>query len=640
MSRTILQTKPANTRLIYYVLIFGFAMLLSSLWYIGNFSTEKLSELRSHADERTQDYTKRLALAVDLRAEADSVIAEARLFRATRDELRIGGPPFKSRLKEAKFSLDRLLEQARELLKHRSLSMPADERAAWERLDKSAESFWQILQEEEQRPAARELADVPFDPLATPGSLPSESPAPPAAPVPPGLNGPPLLNEMLQKRRDFYAGRGELSQAARALAKVLIDRQQTALEEIKDLQTQAATEVNGRWWWTYLVSWGVAIATYVLTQRQVHQIREAKSSAQEAEGLTTSVLNSLSNDVLAFNEQGAVLTVNPAFLRDFKLSREESLQQDYRTLLSRTPELRAYIEEATQTEEVKTKHREHLQIKPVTEGEDTRLFNVDVAPRFIRQEQRGHVVVLTDVTEAERIREEASRNRTLSTVGQLTAQVAHEIYNPLGAIKLNVDLLEMQLGEEENDVKHTVARLKRGLEHLSTIVMDLRYITRPREPERRPTEMNALLDEVIELAGDRLERSRVTVKRDYAAERLLGDFDPLQLRKVFLNLLINAVEASPRAGEIELRTRMLDAQAAPAKMITPEAVIAVSVIDHGTGMSPETKRRVFEAFYSTKQHGTGLGMMITQEIIKKHGGQIEIESEEGKGTMVSVYLPV
>jgi len=619
--------KPANTRLIYYVLIFGFAMLLSSLWYIGNFSTEKLSELRSQADERTQDYTKRLMLAVDLRAEADSVIAEARLFRATRDGLRIGGPPFKSRLKEAKVSLDKLLEQARDLLKHRNLSMPADERAAWERLDKSAEAFWQILQEEEQRPSERELNDPALDLAITTDALPAE---PSSAPV---------GNESQQKRRDFYAGRGELSQAARALAKVLIDRQQSALEEIKELQTQAATAVNGRWWWTYLVSWSVAIATYVLTQRQVRQIREAKSNAQEAEGLTTSVLNSLSNDVLAINEQGAVLTVNPAFLQDFKLSREECLQQDYRTLLHRTPELRTFIEEATQTSDAKTAHREHLQIKPLAEGEDTRLFNVDVAPRFIPQEQRGHVIVLTDVTEAERIREEANRNRTLGTVGQLTAQVAHEIYNPLGAIKLNVDLLEMQLGEGDNDVKHTVARLKRGLEHLSTIVMDLRYITRPREPELRPTEMNTLLDEVIELAGDRLERSRVVVKRAYAAEKLLGEFDPLQLRKVFLNLLINAVEASPRAGEIELNTRLLDAQAVPKGMAAQNGVIAVSVIDHGTGMSPETKRRIFEAFYSTKQHGTGLGMMITQEIIKKHGGQIEIESEEGKGTTVTVFLP-
>jgi PAS domain S-box-containing protein len=639
MSRTIFQTKPANTRLIYYVLIFGFAMLLSSLWYIGNFSTQKLSDLRSQADERTQDYTKRLMLAIDLRAEADSVIAEARLFRLTRDGLRIGGPPFKSKLREAKVSLDKLLGQAKELRIHRTLNMPPDERAAWERLEKSSEAFWQILDEEERRVPDRLVLDDATDPaprteIPQPkGALPS----PPSSAPSEAFSASP---ETLQQRRDFYAGRGELSQAAQALATVLINRQTTVLEEIKDLQTQAATEVNGRWWWTYLVSWSVAIATYVLTQRQVRQIREAKINAQEAEGLTTSVLNSLSNDVLAFNEQGAVLTVNPAFLKDFKLSREECLQQDFRTLLSRTPELRAYVEMAAQSEDAKTTRREHIQIKPMAKEEDTRLFNVDVAPRFIQQEQRGHVVVLTDVTEAEQIREEASRNRTLSTVGQLTAQVAHEIYNPLGAIKLNVDLLEMQLGDNDEDVKHTVARLKRGLEHLTTIVMDLRYITRPREPERRPTEMNVMLDEVIELASDRLERSHVVVKRDYAADKLLGDFDPLQLRKVFLNLLINAVEASPRAGQIELRTRLLKAAAAPSGLVTAAAVIAVSVIDHGTGMSPETKRRIFEAFYSTKQHGTGLGMMITQEIIKKHGGQIEIESEEGEGTTVSVYLPV
>src|SRR6185436_8663106 len=255
------------------------------------------------------------------------------------------------------------------------------------------------------------------------------------------------------------------------------------------------------------------------------------------------------------------------------------------------------------------------------------------------EEQRGHVVVLTDVTEAEQAREEASRNRTLSAVGQLTAQVTHEIYNPLGAIKLNVELLEMQIGDDQ-EVKDTVARLKRGLEHLSTVVMDLRYLTRQREPERQPTELNALLDEVIELAGGRVEGSRVMVKRNYAPEKLQGNYDPLQLRKVFLNLLINAAEASPQGGEIELCTRLVKPEELSSEFAAPHGAIEVSVIDHGVGMSPETKRRVFEAFYSTKQHGTGLGMMITQEIIKKHNGKIEIESEEGKGTTVSVYLPV
>src|SRR5262249_5550339 len=135
---------------------------------------------------------------------------------------------------------------------------------------------------------------------------------------------------------------------------------------------------------------------------------------------------------------------------------------------------------------------------------------------------------------------------------------------------------------------------------------------------------------------------RIYVERNYSPQLPHGEFDPLQLRKVFLNLLINAVEASPQNSDVELRTRYVQDNGAPAPAKTNGArgSLVISVIDRGAGMSAETKRRLFEAFYTTKRNGTGLGMMITQEIVKKHGGKMEVESEEGKGTTVSVYLPV
>src|SRR5262249_59618151 len=105
------------------------------------------------------------------------------------------------------------------------------------------------------------------------------------------------------------------------------------------------------------------------------------------------------------------------------------------------------------------------------------------------------------------------------------------------------------------DLINTVARLKRGVEHLSTIVMDLRHLTRTRDPERQTTDLNRLLDEVVELASDRLERSRVCVERNYEAQLPQGDYDPQQLRKVFLNLLINAVEPAPQNSGVEIETQ-------------------------------------------------------------------------------------
>ncbi|MGH9800589.1 MAG: ATP-binding protein, partial [Blastocatellia bacterium] len=155
------------------------------------------------------------------------------------------------------------------------------------------------------------------------------------------------------------------------------------------------------------------------------------------------------------------------------------------------------------------------------------------------------------------------------------------------------------------------------------------------------TDMNKLMDEVVELASDRLERARTTVVRQFASNLQSGNFDPQQLRKVFLNLLINAVEASPQDSRVVLQTAFIPPVEAArfSDFNGQRGALQVSVVDFGSGMTEETKNRIFEAFYTTKRNGTGLGMMITQEIIKKHNGRIEIESEQGTGTKVSVYLP-
>jgi len=259
-----------------------------------------------------------------------------------------------------------------------------------------------------------------------------------------------------------------------------------------------------------------------------------------------------------------------------------------------------------------------------------RLVDVYISPLNLPGGGRGRVVTLIDVTEAERARDELRRNRTLSTIGQLTAQVTHEIYNPLGALKLNLEVLEGKL-EGNQEAQPSLSRLKRSLDHLSAIVMDLRYLTRPRTPERSSTDLNRVMDEVIDLAGDRLLAKKITIERRYASNGAIGQFDQSQLRKVFLNLLINAIEASPEAGSIQVRTQP-DSSA-------DSSDVAVSIIDHGEGMSAETRRHLFEPFYSTKQHGTGLGMMVAQEIVRKHNGRMEIESAVGAGTTITVVLP-
>src|SRR6185369_15370729 len=136
----------------------------------------------------------------------------------------------------------------------------------------------------------------------------------------------------------------------------------------------------------------------------------------------------------------------------------------------------------------------------------------------------------------------------------------------------------------------------------------------------------------LEMVGDRVEQKRVRVVRRYAADMAEGHFDAGELRKAFINFLINALEASPDGSELEVS---IDATGDGG-----DAVARVAIRDVGKGMEEETLRRLFEPFYTTKAHGTGLGMAIAKKIVDLHKGRIEVRSRVGTGTTVTVLLPL
>jgi signal transduction histidine kinase len=631
--------KHLNLRSIYTVLAIGFALLLFLIGLIGLGSSSKLNQISISAGKSADDYMERLTLALSIREAAAEVVSEARLLRA-RQAMRVWNPPFKSKLNEAKERFQTEIEKGRKMwLNHEGPGTLSNQEVdAWRGVETASQKFGEILTKIEKL----KNPEGPFsDPAANQKGEPSQAPA---AATSDGQQSDPQQNAHQQVQiiqTEFFKLREELYSAAEKLTRAVTQVQHDILDEFSGRQQRAATEIKRTTWVTLALGLLVATLTLILARNQITQLRQASRQQQEAKDFARSIFDSQSNDILVVNNDGELLAVNQAFLNHFGLPAPPGVLQDYRAALRRLPEVAAFVGKALEQPDDSSSLRERLEVKPHDgRNGDTRLFDVYASPLTIGGQTGGRVVAILDVTEAEKVREELRRSRTLSAVGQITATVAHELYNPIGAVKLNLDLLEMQTSGE-GDLKHTVARLKRGVEHLSTIVMDLRHLTRTRDPERQTTDLNGLLDEVVELASDRLERSRVCVERNYAAQLPRGEYDPQQLRKVFLNLLINAVEASPQNSGVELRTSYVSAAAGrpPHETNGDRGELVISVIDRGSGMSGETKRRLFEAFYTTKHNGTGLGMMITQEIVKKHGGKMEVESEEGKGTTVSVYLP-
>jgi signal transduction histidine kinase len=257
------------------------------------------------------------------------------------------------------------------------------------------------------------------------------------------------------------------------------------------------------------------------------------------------------------------------------------------------------------------------------------LFDVFTSPLSVGGERHGVILVFVDITEVARAQSELRRNHALAAVGQMTAQIAHEIKNPLGSIRFAAELLRRQGPVDYADSLSTIQVIERSVDHLAAICAELSEFARPKKLNRVETNLNNLLDDLLPMVADRLTAKQMKVGTQYASDIPPGYYDVTELKKLFLNLIINAVEASEAQNSIEVRTRLNGYQD-----------VLIEIEDHGTGMDAETRKRLFEPFYTTKEKGTGLGMAIAKQIAELHSGDLSVTSRAGAGTTATVRLPL
>ena len=222
--------------------------------------------------------------------------------------------------------------------------------------------------------------------------------------------------------------------------------------------------------------------------------------------------------------------------------------------------------------------------------------------------------------------ERLSHHESLAAMGELAASLAHEVRNPLTSVQMNLARLKKRLATEEgSEEEEMLAQALGQLERLEASVTDALSLARSGRAALSPVDLRDVLEAAAAAAEPRFAERKARLEMDGMRVRAKGDAGMLE--RLFLNLFLNAAEVLPAGGRAGVRVKK------------EEGMVRVEVWDEGPGMTPEMRERALEPFFSTKPRGTGLGLPIARRIARSHGGDLELESEPGGGTTVSVTLP-
>jgi PAS domain S-box-containing protein len=262
-------------------------------------------------------------------------------------------------------------------------------------------------------------------------------------------------------------------------------------------------------------------------------------------------------------------------------------------------------------------------------GEGTKRVSVTVQEIQGAGERMGALVTLRDLDSIESINTQLQVSERLAALGRITAGVAHEVKNPLNSMRLWLENLKESLPQEMDDsAKQAVNVLDAEIDRLDAVVKRFLDFSRPMDVRLEPTQLAPLLQEVLEVAAPQLEKAKVQVAQLVPIDVPEVFGDRALLKQAILNLVLNAVDAMPNGGQLQLTLSRRGDMA------------EITVGDTGKGIPPENRQKVFQLFFTTRPGGSGIGLASTFRIVQLHNGSIDFTSEVGRGTTFRIELPL
>lgn len=365
------------------------------------------------------------------------------------------------------------------------------------------------------------------------------------------------------------------------------------------------------------------IQYFIVLHYDVTERKQAERRLKESEQRYKSLFDRNPEFICAINSDGIITSANPAVENITGYKIHEVLQHHYRYFIAETDRERAmnYFYNAVK------RSTQRANLKVVHKNGDLIDLEVVTVPIEIEGRLKGIYVITKDITEMQKAEEMLRSVEKLNVVSELAAGIAHEIRNPLTSLKGFVQLLRPSL---ENKKAHTYTNVMESeLDRIDQIVTELLLLAKPQSTEFKEKNLRDLLEHVRTLMNTKAIMSNIEIVLNYRCETTCIYCVENQLKQVVINLLKNAIEAMPSGGEIELEAE--DAG---------DDCIMIRVVDQGCGIPEENLPKLGEPFYTTKEQGTGLGLMISSKIIREHGGDMQFKSKKDEGTTVEITLPV
>jgi PAS domain S-box-containing protein len=411
----------------------------------------------------------------------------------------------------------------------------------------------------------------------------------------------------------FFARR--ITKPISKLVETTLSAAQGDLRQVIDIRTGDEIEELGRNF------------NFMMEQIRLHrtELEDRLREITSLKAYTDDVLASMTNGLMTIDLEKKIVSVNEMAERIIGRGKEGiagfSMEQ---VLGEQHPLYKILMETLTQEKGIS-----HIEVELKRDGESLWLIAGTSLLNGGEGKTIGALVIFQDITQIKALEEKLRQADRLAALGTLSAGLAHEIKNPLSAIKTFVQLLPQKIGNPSFLEKFNIT-VPREIDRINHLVEDLLELTRKRVRSLVDLKVDSLIHQVIDLHGEEFKKRQIALQDhlDQTIQHIHGDAETLY--RAFSNLIINAIQAMPNGGTLSISC----------KLDSSSSSVEITFKDTGIGMDEITAKNIFNPFFTTKDKGVGLGLALTRKIIEDHRGTIEVVSEKGTGTTFTVLLPV